>query len=165
MTVMGFGRRLELHLYRRFAKIMRWALGIYLLVRFADLVHRDALGAITETPLRATMFIVENALFALPLVILLHPRWRGNARLLGMAAASLLLAGAALRFNALIVGFNPPAGYVYFPSLIEVLISIGLLTLEAVGFLYIVKRFPILPARSHTVGPEPIQAGADVLTN
>ncbi len=165
MTVMGFGRRLELHLYRRFAKIMRWALGIYLLVRFADLVHRDALGAITETPFRATMFIVENALFALPLVILLHPRWRGNARLLGMAAASLLLAGAALRFNALIVGFNPPAGYVYFPSLIEVLISIGLLTLEAVGFLYIVKRFPILPARSHTVGPDPIPVRTNVVTN
>lgn len=165
MTVMGFGRRLELHLYRKFARILRWALGIYLLVRFGDLVYRDALGAITETPLRTTMFIVENALFATPLIILVHPRWRGNARLLGMAAASLLLAGAALRFNALIVGFNPPAGYVYFPSLIEVLISIGLLTLEAVGFLYIVKRLPILPARTHTVGPDTLPSCANVVTN
>ena len=162
MTVMGFGRRLELHLYRRFARLMRWGLIGYLLVRFGDLVYRVALGALAETPLRTTMFIIENALFALPLIVLLHPRWRGNARMLGASATSLLLAGTVLRFNALIVGFNPPAGYVYFPSMIEVLVSIGLLTVEVVGFIFIVKRFPILPARSKTVGAEVIYTCADV---
>jgi Ni/Fe-hydrogenase subunit HybB-like protein len=164
MTVMGFGRRLELHLYRRFAKILRWALGIYLMVRFADLIYRDALGAIAETPVRMTMFILENALFALPLVILLHPRWRGNARMLGACATSLLLAGAALRFNALIIGFNPPAGYIYFPSLIEVLVSVGLLTVEVIGFMYIVKRFPILPPRNKTVCQNTAPARVEVAT-
>jgi Ni/Fe-hydrogenase subunit HybB-like protein len=142
---------------------LRLALAGYLFVRFADLIYRDALGAITETPARMTMFIVENALFALPLVILLHPRWRGNARMLGACATSLLLAGAVLRFNALIVGFNPPAGYVYFPSLIEVMVSLGLLTVEAVGFIYIVKRFPILPPRKKTVRPGTSPAGADAV--
>jgi Ni/Fe-hydrogenase subunit HybB-like protein len=162
---MGFGRRLELHLYRRFAKVMRWALAIYLFVRFADLVYRDALGAITETPLRMTMFFIENALFALPLFILVHPRWRGNARLLGLSGTCLLLAGAVLRFNALIIGFNPPAGYVYFPSLIEVLVSVGLLAVEAVGFIFIVKRFPILPPRKKTVGPDTLPSCASAATN
>ena len=59
LTVMGFGRRLELHLYRRFAKVMRWALAIYLVVRFADLAYRGALGATTETPVRMTMFMLK----------------------------------------------------------------------------------------------------------
>ena len=99
------------------------------------------------------MFTIENTLFVLPLIILMHPRWRGNARMLFFSAVSLLLAGAVLRFNALIVGFNPPAGYVYFPSAIEVLVSIGLLSVEVVGFIYIVKRFPILPPRKRTVAP------------
>jgi Ni/Fe-hydrogenase subunit HybB-like protein len=112
-----------------------------------------------------TMFIVENALFALPLLILLHPRWRGNARLLGLSATCLLLAGAVLRFNALIIGFNPPAGYVYFPSLIEVLVSVGMLTVEIVGFVFIVKRFPILPPRKKTVGSEIIHTCADRATS
>jgi Ni/Fe-hydrogenase subunit HybB-like protein len=164
LTVMGLGRRLELHLYRRFAKVLRLALAGYLFVRFADLVYRDALGAITETPARMTMFIIENALFALPLLILLHPRWRGNARLLGLSATALLLAGAVLRFNTLIVGFNPPAGYIYFPSLIEVLVSLGLLTVEAVGFIYIVKRFPILPPREKTVRPGTTPTAADAVS-
>ena len=165
LTVMGFGRRLELHLYRRFARVMRWALAIYLVVRFADLAYRGALGAISETPLRMTMFLIENALFALPLLILVHPRWRGNARLLGLSATCLLLAGAVLRFNALIIGFNPPAGYVYFPSLIEVLVSVGLLAVEAVGFIFIVKRFPILPPRKKTVGPATLPSCASAASN
>ncbi|MCW8927183.1 MAG: Ni/Fe-hydrogenase cytochrome b subunit, partial [Xanthomonadales bacterium] len=165
MTVMGFGRRLELHLYRRFATVMRWALAIYLVVRFADLAYRDALIAISETPLRMNMFILENALFALPLIILVHPRWRGNARLLGLSATCLLLGGAVLRFNALIIGFNPSAGYVYFPSLIEVLVSVGLLSVEVVGFIFIVKRFPILPPRKKTVGPDKLPSCASATTN
>lgn len=155
LTVLGLGRRLELHLYRRLAKVGRWVLIGYLLVRFADLIDRGALGAIMETPARMTMFLLENALFLLPLIILMHPRWRGNARALFFSAMCMLMAGAVLRFNALIVGFNPPAGYVYFPSTIELLVSIGLLAVEVVGFTYIVKRFPILPPRKKTVAPGP----------
>ena len=89
----------------------------------------------------------------IPLVILFHPVWRGSARPLFLAAACLLLGGAVLRFNGLIIGFTPSAGYVYFPSVIELLVSIGLLALEVVGFMYIVKRYPILPPRTHTVAP------------
>ena len=46
----------------------------------------------------------------------------------------------------MIVGFNPPAGYVYFPSMTEMLVSMGLLSIEVLAFMYIVRYFPILPA-------------------
>ena len=154
LTVMGLGRRLELHLYRRLTRVLRWILVFYLLVRFADLWYRGALGMIaTETTARSTMFLIENALFAIPIIVLFHGRWRHSAKLLFLSAACLLLAGAVLRFNGLIVGYTPSAGYVYFPSVIELLVSIGLLAVEAVGFIYIVKRFPVLPPRTHTVAP------------
>lgn len=154
LTVMGLGRRLELHLYRRLTRVLRWILVLYLLVRFGDLLYRGALGAIfTETPTRTGMFLLENALLVIPIIVLFHNEWRRRARPLFVSAACLLLAGAVLRFNALIVAFTPSAGYVYFPSVIELLVSIGLLAVEAVGFIYIVKRFPILPPRTHTVAP------------
>jgi len=164
LTVLGLGRRLELHLYRRLAKVLRWALAGFLVVRFSDLIYRDALMAVTETPARTIMFMIENALFILPLLILVHPRWRGNARLLFLSAICLLLAGAVLRFNALIVGFNPPAGYIYFPSTIELLVSIGMLSVEVIGFMYIVKRFPILPPRVKTVQNGSVPSSAGVVT-
>jgi len=129
------------------------------------LIHRDALGTIGDNTVQGVMFGIENALFILPLIILAHPRWRGNARLLFLSATCLLLAGAVLRFNALIVGFTPPAGYVYFPSVIELLVSIGLLAVEVIGFTYIVKTFPILPPRKKTVAPGTSPAAPGLATN
>lgn len=165
LTVLGLGRRLELHLYRRLAKVLRWTLLFYLLVRFADLLHRDALTALVGSSTQAIMFYIEIALFVFPMLILFHPRWRGNARLLFLTAICLLLGGAVLRFNALIIGYTPSAGYVYFPSVIELLVSIGLLAVEVVGFIYIVKRFPILPPRKKTVAPGADPAGPQLATN
>jgi Ni/Fe-hydrogenase subunit HybB-like protein len=163
LTVMGLGRRLELYLYRRLMKVLRWFLLFYLAARFADLWYRGALGMILgETTARSTMFWIENALFVVPVVILFHPRWRRRSRPLFLTAISLILGAAVLRFNALIIGFTPPAGYVYFPSVIEMMVSIGLLAVEAVGFIYIVKRFPILPPRTHTLAADRDKAPAGV---
>lgn len=165
LTVLGLGRRLELHLYHRLAKVLRWALVFYLLVRFADLLNRDALAALANSSTQATMFYIEIALYALPMLILFHPRWSGNARLLFFSAISLVLGGAVLRFNGLIIGYTPSAGYVYFPSVIELLVSIGMLSIEVVGFIYIVKRFPILPPRKKTVAPGTNSTGPEMAPN
>jgi Ni/Fe-hydrogenase subunit HybB-like protein len=153
LTVMGLGRRLELYLYRRLTRVLRWLLVFFLATRFADLIYRDALGAVFENTAQGVMFVIDTALFLIPLIIIFHNKWRGNARLLFLAATCLVLAGAVFRFNALIVGFTPSAGYVYFPSVIELLVSIGLLALEVIGFIYIVKVFPILPPRKKTIRP------------
>ncbi len=158
LTVMGLGRRLELYLYRRLTRVLRWLLVFFLAVRFADLIYRDALGAVYQNTTQGVMFVIETALFLIPLIIIFHNKWRGNARLLFLAATCLVLAGAVFRFNALIIGFTPSAGYVYFPSVIELMVSIGLLALEVIGFIYIVKVFPILPPRKKTIRP-----GADLV--
>jgi Ni/Fe-hydrogenase subunit HybB-like protein len=165
LTVLGLGRRLELHLYHRLAIVLRWVLVFFLLVRFADLLQRDALAALADSSSQAMMFYIEIALFVLPTVILFHPRWSGNARLLFLTAICLLLGGAVLRFNGLIIGYTPSAGYVYFPSVIELLVSIGLLAVEVVGFIYIVKRYPILPPRKKTVAPGTNSAGPEMAPN
>jgi len=110
------------------------------------------------------MFLIETALFVVPTIILFHPRWKGNAKLLFLSAVSLLLAGAILRFNALIVGFIPSAGYIYFPTVIELLVSIGLLAVEIAGFMLIVKRYPILPPRIETMQNGSAESSARVAT-
>jgi len=164
LTVLGLGRRLELHLYQRLANVLRWALVGFLFVRFADLIYRNALSAMSGNPKLTIMFLIETALFLVPTIILFHPRWKGKAKLLFLSAVSLLLAGAILRFNALIVGFIPSAGYVYFPSVIELLVSIGLLAVEIAGFMLIVKRYPILPPRIKTMQSGSAASSARVAT-
>ena len=164
VTVLGLGRRLELHLYQRLANVLRWALVGFLFVRFADLIYRNAFSAMSGNSRVTIMFLIETALFVVPTIILFHPRWKGKAKLLFLSAVSLLLAGAILRFNALIVGFIPSAGYVYFPTVIELLVSIGLLAVEIAGFMLIVKRYPILPPRIKTMQNGSAASSARVAT-
>lgn len=148
LSALGFKRPLELAHFKKLADILRWVLAIYLIVRFGDLIYRGELGLVFTGDTRGTMFIVENLLFLAPLLILSQSSLRSSPRALFLAATSLVLAAATLRFNALLVGFNAPSGYQYFPSIIELLVSIGMLAIEVVGFIYIVKRFPILPTSS-----------------
>jgi len=42
----------------------------------------------------------------------------------------------------------PGAHWSYFPSVLELVITFGFVTLGVLGYIYIVKRFPILAAGS-----------------
>ena len=57
----------------------------------------------------------------------------------------LLLAGSLYRFNTFLVGFSPGPGWTYFPALPEIMITVGIVALELMGYLYFVKRYPVLP--------------------
>ena len=60
------------------------------------------------------------------------------------AAMILVLAGALYRFDTFLVAFDPGPGWHYFPSVQELLISIGLVSIELALYMVIVKRFPII---------------------
>jgi Ni/Fe-hydrogenase subunit HybB-like protein len=60
------------------------------------------------------------------------------------AAVMAILAGSLYRIDAYLVGYNPGANWSYFPALPEILITLGILALEIMVYLYIVKRYPIL---------------------
>jgi len=57
----------------------------------------------------------------------------------------MLLAGALYRFNAFLIGFNPGAGWRYFPATQELMITLGIVAFELMAYLYFVKRYPVLP--------------------
>jgi Ni/Fe-hydrogenase subunit HybB-like protein len=95
------------------------------------------------------MFLIENILYVIPLVILLSPSNRKSAQKLFIAAVSLLLAGFIYRFNAFLVGFDPGTGWQYFPSFSELMITIGAISLEIMAYLIFVKKLPVLPSVKH----------------
>ena len=128
-------------------------LGIYLAIRFADLIFRGQLGLAFAGDLRGNMFWLENLLHLAPLLILASKTGRQSPRLLFLGAVCMLLAGAVYRFNAYLVGYNAPPGHVYFPAVPELLFSLGMLAVLILAYLYLVKRFPILhriPSRART---------------
>ena len=94
--------------------------------------------------------VLFGLLFLVPVFMLLSPK-RNDLGHLFRAAIFLMLAGALYRFDAYIVAFAPPGNWTYFPSVTEMLISLGLIAAEIMAFVIIVKYFPILggtPARA-----------------
>lgn len=144
LSALGFRRLLETPLLAKLSRIVAGILVFYLVVRFADLVLRGQLGLAFAGDLQGNMFWVETLLYAAPVVLLGMPRYRASLALLFAAAVSLLLAGALYRFNAFLIGFDPGPGFHYFPSVPEILVSLGLIAIEIAVYIYVVKRLPVL---------------------
>ena len=141
----GFRRPLELHLLTRLSRMMIGLLAVYLVVRLGDLAVRGALGFMFEVSIEGLMFWVEMGLFAAPLVLLANPASRLNPARLFIAAFCLLLAGFLLRINSYLVGYETGAGWHYFPSVPEIMVSVGMIALEILGYIVLVRYLPILP--------------------
>jgi Ni/Fe-hydrogenase subunit HybB-like protein len=141
----GFRRPLELDLIGKLSKVMLGMLVAYLVVRFADLLLRGALGSMFQFSIEALMFWIESALFIAPLLILRQPQARRHPAKLFIAASCLMLGGFILRINSYLVGYETGSGWHYFPSVSEIMVSIGMIALEVLGYIVLVRYLPILP--------------------
>ena len=123
-------------------------LALFIVIRFADLVFRGRLGLMFHDGY-SILFWAEMALFAVPMVMLANAERRRHFPTLFRAASLMLFAGILYRFDTYLVAFNPGRQWAYFPSLVEILISVGVVSLEILLYVAIVKRYPILAGR-HT---------------
>jgi Ni/Fe-hydrogenase subunit HybB-like protein len=62
-------------------------------------------------------------------------------------AILIVLGGGLYRLNAALIGFMPGTHFAYFPSVIELFITLGFVAMAVAGYIYFVKRFPILAGR------------------
>jgi Ni/Fe-hydrogenase subunit HybB-like protein len=145
----GLKRPMETSMLSKLSGIIPWLLGIFLVIRFVSIISQGALGSIFQFNKNALMFIIETALFVYPLVVLMNKGNRTRPRALFLSAASILVAGSLYRFNSYLIGFNPGSGWSYFPSFSEIVITLGIISFEIMAYLYIVKKFPVLPKAEH----------------
>jgi Ni/Fe-hydrogenase subunit HybB-like protein len=75
---------------------------------------------------------------------------RNDPRWLFVGSISMLLGGSLLRFNTFLIGYQAAPGWRYFPALPEIFITLGIISLELMAYLYFVKRFPVLPKVEHS---------------
>jgi Ni/Fe-hydrogenase subunit HybB-like protein len=147
----GFKRPLEMHLLGKLSMVMLWVLIAYLVIRVTDLVVRGAIGSMFAANIEAVMFWIEMALFIAPLAILAQPSARRNPARLFVAAVCLMLAGFLLRINSFLVGYETGPGWHYFPSVPEIMVSIGMISLEILGYIVLVRYLPILSGTTEPI--------------
>ncbi len=144
------------------ASLGGWILPIvslFLLIRVVDLVVRDQLGALLALDRYGTMAAVEIALFAASIVMMRSQSQRLRLGNLFRASMCLMAAGTLYRFNVYLLAFQPGEHWGYFPSLTELLITVGLVAGEVAAFIVLVRLFPILEAGSSTTKIDPSPAG------
>lgn len=135
---------MEIKLLQGISAIISNLIGLYLVLRFGDLVWREELRLAFKGDLKGNMFLIENLLLIFPMVALSKPFKMTQPRWLFVSAILMLLSGAMYRFNTYLIGYDPGPEWRYFPSVPETMIILGFIALEIMGYLYVVKKYPVL---------------------
>jgi len=143
-STIGFRRSSETPLLAGLGKAIMGLLITFLAVRLVLLVVQGNLGQLFAGDMATLLYLIETALFLIPVVILASPINRTNGGKLLIAAVSMLLAGSLYRFNAFLFTFDPGPGYSYFPSVPEIMVTLGVISLEIMAYLVLVKKLPVL---------------------
>jgi Ni/Fe-hydrogenase subunit HybB-like protein len=150
LSARAFGRALELGVLESIAKAMSVFLGIFLLARFLDLAWRGSLDYAFRFSGRgsyeAGMFWLETLLLATPAVLAAFRRVRANPQTL-VATAALAVGGFLVnRLNVSTTGLDASSGFRYFPSWMEIAVTMSIVVAGMVLFRLAVKYLPIFQA-------------------
>jgi Ni/Fe-hydrogenase subunit HybB-like protein len=144
-SAMGFKRPFELDILSRLAKVMWMLVAAYVVVRLADVVVRGALVEAFRFNMVALMFWLEMAFFIWPVWLLSKPAHRRRPDKLFLSAVLLMIATFLLRINAFLVGYETGEGWRYFPSFWEIMLTVGIIAIEILGYIVLVRWLPVLP--------------------
>ena len=129
-------------------RLIPWLTGAWLAIRVGDLMRRDQVQAVFHGDFYSGFFLGECFLMAIGSAPLFSREKRHSPRRLFISAVMMLLGGGLYRFNVYLIGFNPGAGWHYFPSFPEVMISVGIVSVEILAYQLLIKLLPVLPAGS-----------------
>jgi Ni/Fe-hydrogenase subunit HybB-like protein len=149
LSCYAFKRPFETRELSGVARIIPWLTIIWLSVVIGDLAWRGQLGTAVSFNFYSRFFLLEFCLIAGGSLLLFSKRRRESIRWLFVSAAMIVFGGALYRFNVYLIGFNPGKGWHYFPALAEVMITIGIVAFEILGYQVLVKLLPVLP-KLHT---------------
>ena len=147
LASVGFRRPMELFILNRLCVAMAWLLLGFLVLRFADLLFRGDIAFAFALTTDAVMFWVESALHLAALYLLWPRHDRFTGQRLFLAALMLLVAGTLYRLNCYLIAYHPGDGWFYFPSVGEIMVTLGIFSIEIMLYLVFVKKLPVL----HTV--------------
>lgn len=142
---MMWNRALDIDVMVELNRLTMWLVGTWLVFRAIDLTFRGYILAAFRFNIFAALFWIEIAILIYGWSRLREAGASRSPRTMFYAALWVLVGGMLYRFDPTTTAFQPKAGAFYFPSVIEVLVSIGFMSLGIAIFLFAAKVLPILP--------------------
>jgi Ni/Fe-hydrogenase subunit HybB-like protein len=146
LTFRAFHRRLDLGLLSNLARVVATLLVVYLVLKLGDLVANGEMGLLFSSGWLSFLFLAEIVVGAVVPIILFALHKVRNSSTGLIAGSACVLVGVALnRTNVAIFAYAAPAGAVYVPHWMEVLISVAAIAAGVLLFVLAVRFLPILP--------------------
>jgi Ni/Fe-hydrogenase subunit HybB-like protein len=152
----AFGHRPDRRMLASLQEIAVWMGVVFVAVRLVQIVIHGVFAELFRFEFHSILFWIETLLFIVPFAMM--QARKGSASLSGtfLQALFLVFAGALYRFDTFLLGFNPGPGFHYFPSVTEILITVGLVCLELAAYIAIVKTFPVLSGTASQADRAPL---------
>ncbi|MEO8382736.1 MAG: NrfD/PsrC family molybdoenzyme membrane anchor subunit [Acidobacteriota bacterium] len=145
IACLAFQRPLDVPILATLARFMAWGSLVFVVLRYADVVIRGEMRAAFTDGWYAVLFQGETLFVLIPALVLLSARRRSIPRVLFVAAAATAIGGLVYRFAPTTLAFRYGRASIYFPSIGELLMCVGYISLAIALFILAVRRFAILP--------------------
>ncbi len=143
LSARAFGKALEFDLLQRLARGMSVMLAVYLLLRAQDLVWRGAWPLLFAGRTESWLFWLETALLAVPMALCFSERTRQRPRAV-FGCAILTVAGfLANRLNVSVTGLEASSGVHYFPSWMEIAVTLSIVAAGMLLFRLAVRHLAV----------------------
>jgi Ni/Fe-hydrogenase subunit HybB-like protein len=142
-------RQMDMEVLDDAAEITWWLVAGWLALRIVDIAARGALSTAFKFDRFAGVFWLETLLVAGGGWLLYRSIKDKNPRFMFLGYIVSSLGGMIYRFSPTTLAFRPNPEALYFPATVEILVSLGFISLGVAGFMIAVKRLAILPAPLH----------------
>ena len=144
----SFGRKPEMELLSPLSRITVFILGLYGIAKISDLAIRNQLPILFNGSLRSNICFLEILIgIFIPIFMLLNRRVRKSPALLFTAALLIVLGVVFNRVNVYLVAYMPPyTDTVYFPSIGEISVTVGMIATLMFLYRVFVTIFPVIPS-------------------
>lgn len=146
MSSRAFKRQIEMHLLSQIGRAIVVILMIYTVLRAQDLLDRHALSAAFTLSLESILFWIEVGFGALlPMALLAIPKVRLNKTGLFISALLVVLGFVLNRLNLSITGMEGWAKAGYFPSWMEISVTVMVVAIGFAVFALAARYLPVFP--------------------
>jgi Ni/Fe-hydrogenase subunit HybB-like protein len=150
IVCLRYSRPLDTGILNELAIMLAGICFVFLAIQFADLLWRRMLPTVFAFDSMSLIFLTETLLILLPAMALLGRRARQTPRMLLNMSALACLGGMSYRFIPTSIAYRPQNSTPYFPSVPELMMALGYISLGMVLFLLAVNYFAVLPGEAGT---------------
>ena len=139
-----YRRAPETNLVAKLGIAVTWVLGIYFIVKMVDLGINGKLGLIFSGTWESNLFINEILISTIiPFIIFAIPRLRKKNGFQWLGSSMVVIGMVFNRVNVGGITMLGATGDSYFPSWMEISITLGVISVAALVFLFVIEHFHV----------------------